>query len=116
MMQKSSIAMLRNGFVSQFSSKGGRRYPWGANSRFHTRWDCSYHIIFIPKFRRKAVCKEVGKEVGGMLRTLYEYKNVELVKGSISTDLVHMYVKNTTETERVRVHGIPQRKECVDGV
>ncbi len=51
-----------------------------------------------------------------MLRTLYEYKNVELVKGSISTDLVHMYVKNTTETERVRVHGIPQRKECVDGV
>ena len=67
--------------------------PLGANSLSHTRWDCSYHIIFIPKFRRKTFFKEVRKEVGEILRTLCEYKNVELVKGSISVDHVHMYVK-----------------------
>ncbi|MEX1031503.1 MAG: IS200/IS605 family transposase [Paenibacillaceae bacterium] len=65
----------------------------GASSLSHTRWDCSYHIIFIPKFRRKVFFKEVRKEVGEILRTLCEYKNVELVKGSISADHVHMYVK-----------------------
>lgn len=65
----------------------------GANSLSHTRWDCSYHIIFIPKFRRKVFFKEIRKEVGEILRKLCEYKNVELVKGSISVDHVHMYVK-----------------------
>lgn len=65
----------------------------GANSLSHTRWDCSYHIIFIPKYRRKIFFKEIRKEIGEILRTLCEYKNVELVKGSISADHVHMYVK-----------------------
>lgn len=65
----------------------------GANSLSHTRWDCSYHIIFIPKYRRKIFFKEIRREVGEILRTLCEYKNVELVEGSISVDHVHMYVK-----------------------
>ena len=65
----------------------------GGSSLAHTRWDCSYHIIFIPKFRRKVFFKEVRKEVGEILRTLCEYKNVELVEGSISADHVHIYVK-----------------------
>jgi len=65
----------------------------GGSSLAHTRWDCSYYIIFIPKFRRKVFFKEIRKEVGEILRTLCEYRNVELVKGSISADHVHMYVK-----------------------
>uniref|UniRef100_UPI00355705EA IS200/IS605 family transposase n=1 Tax=Alicyclobacillus tolerans TaxID=90970 RepID=UPI00355705EA len=65
----------------------------GADSLSHTRWDCSYYIIFIPKLRRKVFFKEIRKENGEILRTLCEYKNVELVKGSISSDHVHMYVK-----------------------
>ena len=63
----------------------------GANSLSHTRWDCSYHIIFIPKYRRKTFFKEVRKEIREILRTLCEYKDVELVKGSISADHVHIY-------------------------
>lgn len=65
----------------------------GAQSLSHTRWDCSYHIIFIPKFRRKVMFKEIRKDIGEILRTLCEYKNVELVQGSVSGDHVHMYVK-----------------------
>lgn len=65
----------------------------GGSSLAHTRWDCSYHIIFIPKYRRKVFFKEIRKEVGEILRTLCEYKNVELVKESISVDHVHIYVK-----------------------
>jgi putative transposase len=44
------------------------------SSLAHTRWDCSYHIIFIPKFRRKVFFKEIRKEVGEILRTLCEYR------------------------------------------
>ncbi|WP_127583763.1 IS200/IS605 family transposase [Paenibacillus koleovorans] len=65
----------------------------GGSSLAHTRWACSYPIIFIPKYRRKVFFKEIRKEVGEILRTLCEYKNVELVKGSLSADHVHMYVK-----------------------
>ena len=67
--------------------------PVSTDSLSHTRWDCSYHIIFIPKYRRNAFFKEVRKEIGEILRRLCEYKSVELVKGSISVDHVHIYVK-----------------------
>ena len=60
----------------------------GGSSLAHTRWDCSYHIIFIPKFRRKVFFKEIRKDVGEILRKLCEFKNVEQVKGSISADHV----------------------------
>lgn len=63
------------------------------SSLAHTRWDCSYHIIFILKFRRKVFFKEIRKDVGEILRKLCEYKKVELVKGSIGVDHVHIYVK-----------------------
>lgn len=65
----------------------------GAKSLSHTRWDCSYHIIFILKYRRKVYFKGIRREVGKILRRLCEYKNVELEKGCISADHVHMYVK-----------------------
>ena len=65
----------------------------GANSLSHTRWDCRDHIIFTPKYGRKTFFKEVRKEIGDILRTLCEYKDVELGKGSISADHVHIYVK-----------------------
>ena len=63
------------------------------NSLAHTRWDCSYHIVIIPKYRRKVIFGEVRKEIGEIIRKLCEYKEVELVKGSIGIDHVHMYVK-----------------------
>jgi putative transposase len=63
------------------------------NSLSHTKWDCSYHIIFIPKYRRKMLFKELRKEIGTILKTLCEYKKVELLEGSTSVDHIHMYVK-----------------------
>ena len=67
--------------------------PVGADSLSHTRWDCSYPIIFIPKYRRKAFFTEVRKEIGEILRRLCEYKSVEWVKGSIRVDHAQIYVK-----------------------
>jgi len=58
----------------------------------HTRYNCTYHIVFIPKYRRKIMYGELKKSVGEILRKLCEMKGIELLEGSISKDHVHMYV------------------------
>jgi putative transposase len=63
------------------------------NSLAHTRWDCTYHIVIIPKYRRKVMYKELRREIGEILRTLCGYKSVEIVSGSIGSDHIHMCVK-----------------------
>ena len=63
------------------------------NSLAHTRWDCTYHIIIIPKYRRKVMYAQLRKEVGEILRKLCGYKEVEVVEGSIGSDHIHMCLK-----------------------
>ena len=63
------------------------------NSLAHTRWECTYHIIIIPKYRRKVMFGELRKEIGEILRKLCGYKEVEVVSGSIGSDHIHMCLK-----------------------
>jgi len=63
------------------------------NSLSHTRWNCKYHIVFIPKYRRKAIYGTLRKDIGTILRQLCEYKEVEIVEGSMCIDHVHMCVR-----------------------
>ena len=58
----------------------------------HTRYVCTYHIVFIPKYRRKVMFGEVKMEIGVILRKLCEMKGVCLIEGSIMPDHIHMYV------------------------
>ena len=58
----------------------------------HTRWNCTYHIVFIPKYRRKIMYGELRKEIGAILRKLCEMKQVQLIEGTICINHVHMYV------------------------
>ena len=93
MMEKSSVAIRRNGFASQFSNLKQRRAARGCKSLSHTLWDCRDPILFIPQYRQKVFFKEVRKEIGEILRTLCEYQDVEWGKGSMSADHVHRYVR-----------------------
>ena len=63
------------------------------NSLAHTRWECTYHIVIIPKYRRKTMYGELRKEIGEILRKLCEYKEIEVVSGSIGNDHIHMCLK-----------------------
>ena len=60
------------------------------SSLSHTRWNCQYHIVFIPKYRRKTMFGKVREDVREILRTLCEYKKVEIVEGGVSVDHVHL--------------------------
>ncbi len=46
----------------------------------HTRWKCQYHIVWIPKYRRKSIFGDLRKDVGEILRRLCEYKGVEIIE------------------------------------
>ena len=62
------------------------------NSLAHTKWMCKYHIVFTPKYRRKAIYNQYRQSVGQILRSLCGYKGVELIEGHLMNDHVHMLV------------------------
>ena len=67
------------------------------NSLAHTRWNCKYHIVFTPKYRRQAIYGKIKKDIGAILRKLCEFKGVEIIEASACVDHIHMLVEHTTE-------------------
>ena len=60
------------------------------HSLSHVRWDCKYHVVIIPKCRRKLLYGKLKQQVGRILRALCEQKGIELVEGHCMPDHVHM--------------------------
>ena len=58
----------------------------------HTRWDCKYHIVFIPKGRKKAIFGAIRKHLGEMLRELARQKDCKIVEGHLMPDHVHICI------------------------
>ena len=58
----------------------------------HTTWNCKYHIVFAPKYRRKVFYGEKRVEIGAILRSLCEWKNVIIHEAEVCPDHVHMLV------------------------
>ena len=58
----------------------------------HTKWNCKYHIVFTPKYRRKIFYGEKRKEIGKILRKLCEWNEVKIIEAEVCPDHVHMYV------------------------
>lgn len=56
----------------------------------HTKWDCKYHVVFIPKYRRKSLYKELRTHLGGVFRDLAEQKESRVEEGHLLPDHVHM--------------------------
>ena len=56
----------------------------------HTRWDCKYHVVFIPKRRKKMVFGVLRKHLGRIFRELARHKESEVVEGHLMPDHVHM--------------------------
>ena len=63
------------------------------NSLTHTRWECKYHIVFAPKYRRQIIYGKIKRDVGKILRELCERKGVEIVEAECCIDHIHMLVR-----------------------
>ena len=58
----------------------------------HTKYNCTYHLVFIPKYRRKVMYGKLGKEIGEILSIVCKITGITLIKGSVCPNHVHMYV------------------------
>ena len=58
----------------------------------HTKYNCTYHIVFVPKYRRKVMYGQLRQEVGQILSTVCKITGVQLIKGGVCPDHVHMYI------------------------
>ena len=63
------------------------------NSLSHTKWNCKYHIVFAPKFRRKVAYGQLRQDIANILSTLCKRKKVKIIQGEICPDHVHMLVE-----------------------
>ena len=63
------------------------------NSLAHSKWNCKYHIVFAPKYRRRVIYGKIKKDIGIILRQLCEFKGVNIIKGEMCKDHVHMLVE-----------------------
>ena len=63
------------------------------NSLAHTKWNCKYHIVFAPKYRRKEFYGTNRLEIGKILRELCKWKDVNIITAEVCIDHVHMFVE-----------------------
>ena len=63
------------------------------NSLSHTKWNCKYHIVFAPKYRRKVFYKEKRVAIGKILRQPCEWKGVKIIEAEACPDHIHLFVE-----------------------
>ena len=68
------------------------------NSLAHTKWMCKYHIVFVPKYRRKVIYNQIRKDISNYISTLCKYKGVEIIEGHMMPDHVHLILSIPPKT------------------
>jgi putative transposase len=63
-----------------------------AESLSHTKWECKYHVVFIPKCRRKTLYKDLRQHLGEIFRELAKQKESKIEEGRLQLDHVHMMI------------------------
>ena len=83
------------------------------NSLAHTKWNCKYHIVFAPKYRRKVFYEEKRLEIREILRQLCQWKGVEIIEGEVCPDSYTYVGKYPAQNERFGIYGIFKRKKRI---
>jgi putative transposase len=79
----------------------------------HTKWECKYHIIFIPKYRRKALYGQLRKHLGELFRRLAEQKESRIEEGHLPPDHVHMMISIPPKYAVSQVVGFIKGKSAI---
>ena len=58
----------------------------------HSRWECKYHVVFIPKYRRKALFGQIRREIGDVFKRLAQQRESQIEEGHVMEDHVHMMI------------------------
>ena len=79
----------------------------------HSKWDCKYHVVFIPKYRRKALYRELRRHLGAAFRTLAEQKESRIEEGHLMVDHVHMLISIPPKYAVANVVGFIKGKSAI---
>ena len=79
----------------------------------HTRWECKYHVVFIPKCRRKVLYGHIRKELGKLLAELARHKESRIETGSLQPDHVHMVISIPPKHSVAQVIGYIKGKSAI---
>ena len=79
----------------------------------HTRWECKYHIVFIPKYRKKTLYGELKKYMGELFRELAKQKDCQIVEGHLMADHVHMLISIPPKYSVAQVVGFIKGKSAI---
>lgn len=84
-----------------------------ARSLSHTRWECQYHLIWIPKYRKKAIYGQLRKYLGKLFRELARQKESEILEGHLMSDHVHMLISIPPKYAVAQVVGYIKGKSAI---
>lgn len=79
----------------------------------HSKWDCKYHVVFIPKYRRKALFAELRRHLGSVFRALTEQKESRIEEGHLMVDHVHMLISIPPKYAVAHVVGFIKGKSAI---
>ena len=79
----------------------------------HTRWECKYHVVFIPKYRKKAIFGQIRKELGEVFRRLARQKESVIEEGHLMPDHVHMMISIPPKYAVSQVVGFLKGKSAI---
>jgi len=79
----------------------------------HTKWECKYHVVWIPKYRKKMLYGQIKKELGPVLRELAIRKESEIIEGRLMVDHVHMLISIPPKYAVAQVVGFMKGKSAI---
>ena len=79
----------------------------------HTKWECKYHVVFIPKYRRKTLYKELRRHLGEVFRSLAEQKECRIEEGHLMPDHVHVLLSVPPKYAVAQVVGFIKGKSAI---
>ena len=91
-ISKNSCAIIKVG-LQNHKYKAQEVLIMDINSLAHTRWECKYHIVFAPKYRRQVIYKEIRADIGEILGSLCRRKGIEIIEAECCPDHIHMLVR-----------------------
>ena len=79
----------------------------------HTKWECKYHIVWIPKYRKKSLYKELRQYLGEMLKDLASQKECRILEGHLMADHVHVLISIPPKYSVAQVVGFMKGKSAI---
>ena len=79
----------------------------------HSKWDCKYHVVFVPKRRRKAIFGQIRKQLGAIFHALARQKECQIIEGHLMPDRVHMCIAMPSKHPVASVIGFLKGKSAI---